>query len=177
VRIDGPQGQPALQFAAVEATPSWKSLTRLTPTFDQLVIRGADLTVTRPDANHLEIGGIRIALNSSGQSDAAQQFADWLFEQDEILILDSRLTWENAAQHAPPLPLTQVNLLLRNTLLTHRAALTATPPTALAAPSICAPASANRSFCAIPPIFRAGRARCTARHPMSISPRCSPSCR
>ncbi|MDE2175725.1 MAG: DUF3971 domain-containing protein [Betaproteobacteria bacterium] len=134
VRIDGPQGQPALQFAAVEATPSWKSLTRLTPTFDQLVIRGADLTVTRPDANHLEIGGIRIALNSSGQSDAAQQFADWLFEQDEILILDSRLTWENAAQHAPPLPLTQVNLLLRNTLLTHRAALTATPPAGFGGP-------------------------------------------
>ncbi len=134
VRIDGPQGQPALQFAAVEATPSWKSLTRLTPTFDQLVIRGADLTVTRPDANHLEIGGIRIALNSSGQGDAAQQFADWLFEQDEILILDSRLTWENAAQHAPPLPLTQVNLLLRNTLLTHRAALTATPPAGFGGP-------------------------------------------
>jgi len=128
VRIDGPQGQPALRFAAVDAAPSWKSLTRLTLSFDQLVIRGANLTITRPDANHLEIGGIRIALTGGGKNDAAQQFADWLFEQDEILILDSRLTWVNAAQHAPPLPLSQVNILLRNTLLTHRAALTATPP-------------------------------------------------
>ncbi|MEW6561548.1 MAG: YhdP family protein [Pseudomonadota bacterium] len=128
VRIDGPQGQPALQFAEVSAAPSWKSLTRLTLTFEQLVIRGADLTVTRPDASHLEVGGIRFALSGSGKNDAAQQFADWLFSQDEILILDSRLTWVNAARHAPPLPLTQVNLLLRNSLVTHRAALTAEPP-------------------------------------------------
>jgi len=167
VRIDGPQGRPALRFAAVEAAPSWKSLTRLTPTFDQLVIRGADLTVTRPDADHLEIGGIRLALHDTGKSDAAQRFADWLFEQGEILILDSRLTWVNAAPPAagppppppgrpkagpapsggsagaaeawgptspPPLPLTQVNLLLRNTLLTHRAALTATPPAGFGGP-------------------------------------------
>ncbi|MDD4881975.1 MAG: hypothetical protein PHX10_10405, partial [Gallionellaceae bacterium] len=134
VRIDGPQGQPALQFAAVDAAPSWKSLTRLTLTFDQLVIRGANLTVTRPDATHLEIGGIRIALTGGGKNDAAQQFADWLFSQDEILILDSRLTWVNAAQHAPALPLTQVNILLRNTLLTHRAALTAMPPAGFGGP-------------------------------------------
>jgi uncharacterized protein (TIGR02099 family) len=128
VRIDGPDGRPALRFAAVEAAPSWKSLTRLTLSFDQLVIRGADLTITRPDADHLDIGAIRIALSATGSNDAAQQFADWLFEQNEILILDSRLTWVNAAQHAPPLPLTKVDLVLRNTVLTHRAALTATPP-------------------------------------------------
>jgi len=134
VRIDGPQGRPALQFAAVEAAPSWKSLTRLTLSFDQLVIRGANLTITRPDADHLDIGGIRIALSAAGRNDAAQQFADWLFEQNDILILDSRLTWVNAAQHAPPLPLSRVNILLRNTLLTHRAALTATPPAGFGGP-------------------------------------------
>jgi len=133
VRIDGPQGQPALRFALVQAAPSWKSLTRLTLTFDQLVIRGADLTVSQPDPDHLDVGGIRFAL-SGGKSGAAQQFADWLFSQDEVLILDSRLTWVNAARHAPPLPLTQVNLLLRNTLLTHRAALTAVPPAPFGGP-------------------------------------------
>ena len=134
VRIDGPGGAPALQFAEVDAAPSWKSLTRLTLSFDQLVIRGADLTVTRPDATHLDVGGIRFALTGGGSNDAAQQFADWLFSQDEVLILDSRLTWVNAAQQAAPLPLTQVNLLLRNTLLTHRAALTATPPARFGGP-------------------------------------------
>ena len=133
VRIDGPQGQPALQFALVQAAPSWKSLTRLTLTFDQLVIRGADLTVTQSDPDHLDIGGIRFAL-AGGKSGAAQQFADWLFAQDEVLILDSRLTWVNAARHAPPLPLTRVNLLLRNSLLTHRAALSAQPPAAFGGP-------------------------------------------
>ncbi len=128
VRIDGPHGHPALAFAAVDAAPSWKSLPRLSATFDQIVIRGATLSVSRPDPGHLDIGGIRFALGGTTKNPAAQQFADWLFEQGEVLILDSRLTWIDAARKAPPLPLSNVNMVLRNTLLTHRAALTATPP-------------------------------------------------
>lgn len=131
VRIDGPQGRPALEFAAVDAAPSWKSLPRLSATFDQIVIRGANLSVLRPDPTHLEVGGIRFALDGGARSQAAQTFADWLFEQGEILIVDSRLTWIDASRGAPPLPLSNVNIVLNNTLLTHRAALTATPPASL----------------------------------------------
>ncbi len=131
--IDNPQGRPALQFAAVEALPSWKSLPRLQLSFDQLVIRGAQLSITRPDAGHLDVGGIRFNLNTTG-SGAGQRFADWLFKQDQILIQHSRITWTDQARGAPPLVLRDVNLELNNGLLHHRAALTATPPPGLAAP-------------------------------------------
>ena len=131
--IDNPQGQPALQFASVEALPSWKSLPRLQLSFDQLVLRGAQLSITRPDAHHLDVGGIRIDLNSPG-SGAGQRFADWLFRQDQILIQHSQITWTDQVRGAPPLLLRDVNLELSNGLLRHRAALTATPPPALAAP-------------------------------------------
>jgi uncharacterized protein YhdP len=131
--IDNPQGQPALQFASVEALPSWKSLPRMQLIFDQLVIRGAQLSITRPDAHHLDVGGIRVNLSAPGAG-AGQRFADWLFKQNQILIQNSQITWTDQVRGSPPLLLRDVNLELSNGFLRHRAALTATPPPALAAP-------------------------------------------
>jgi uncharacterized protein (TIGR02099 family) len=131
--IDNPQGQPALRFASVEALPSWKSLPRLQLSFEQLAISGPQLTIVRTDAAHLDVGGIRFNLNAPG-SGAAQRFADWLFEQDQILIQHGQITWVDAARGEAPLILRDVNLDLRNTQLQHRAALQATPPLDLGTP-------------------------------------------
>ncbi len=131
--IDDPQGQPALRFASVQAQPSWKSLPRMQLAFDQLALSGVQLTIRRPDPNHLQIGGIRIDLAAPGGG-AAQRFADWLFAQDQILVLHSRLVWIDAVRDAPPLTLDDVNLDLRNSLLRHRLALRATPTGTLGGP-------------------------------------------
>ena len=131
--IDNPQGQPALRFASVEALPSWKSLPRLQLSFEQLAINGPQLTIVRTDAAHLNVGGIRFDLNAPGNG-AGQRFADWLFEQDQILIQHGQITWVDAEHGEAPLILRNVNLDLRNTQLRHRAALVATPPQALGTP-------------------------------------------
>ncbi len=131
--IDNPHGQPALRFASVEALPSWKSLPRLQLSFEQLAISGPQLTIVRTDAAHLDVGGIRFDLNAPG-SGAAQRFADWLFEQDQILIQHGQITWVDAVRGKSPLVLRDVNLDLRNTRLQHRAALQATPPPELGTP-------------------------------------------
>ncbi len=125
--IDDSHGRPALRLAAVQALPSWKSLPRLQLSFEQLAIRGADLRITREDADHLDIGGIRLDLRSTAGG-GGQQFADWLFSQDQILIQDSDITWIDKTRNAPPLQLRHVQLDLRNTLLHHRAALRAQAP-------------------------------------------------
>ncbi len=131
--IDDAQGHPALRFASVEAQPSWKSLPRMQLAFEQLALSGVQLAVTRTDATHLQVGGIRFDLGAPGTG-AAQRFADWLFAQGQILILHSRLSWTDAARGAPPLVLDDVNLDLRNGLLRHRLALRATPPAGLSGP-------------------------------------------
>ena len=131
--IDDAQGHPALRFASVEAQPSWKSLPRMQLAFEQLALSGVQLAVTRTDATHLQVGGIRFDLGAPGTG-AAQRFADWLFAQGQILILHSRLSWTDAARGAPPLVLDDVNLDLRNGLLRHRLALRATPPASLGGP-------------------------------------------
>ncbi len=128
--IDDARGKPALRLAAVQAIPSWKSLPRLQLSFEQLAIRGADLRVTRVDADHVDIGGIALNLRGGGAG-AGQRFADWLFSQDQILVRDSRITWIDRTRSAPPLQLRDVQFELRNALLRHRAALQALPPPAL----------------------------------------------
>ncbi len=122
--IDNPQGAPALQLDGVQITPSWKSLPRMQIALEQLVINGVDLRVSRPAPNHLDIGGIDIDLAAPG-TDATQRFADWLFEQDQILIRHSRLTWTDTVRRSPPLVLRDVDIELRTSLLRHRAALRA----------------------------------------------------
>jgi uncharacterized protein (TIGR02099 family) len=131
--IDNPQGQPALRFGLVQAQPSWKSLPRLRPVFEQIVVDGAQIGITRTDATHLDVGGIRFDLSAPG-GDAAQRFADWLVTQDQILILHSQLTWTDRTHAAAPLLLRDVNVELRSSLLRHRAALRATLPASLGAP-------------------------------------------
>ncbi len=129
--IDDTGGHPALRLASVQALPSWKSLTRMQLSFEQLVIRGADLRITRVDATHLDIGGIPIDLGSSAGKD--QRFADWLFSQDQVLVQDSAITWVDKTRNGSPLQLHNVQLELRNSLLHHRAALQAVPPESLGA--------------------------------------------
>ena len=131
--IDDAQGHPALRFASVEAQPSWKSLPRMQLAFDQLALSGVQLAVTRTDPTHLQVGGIRFDLGAPGTG-AAQRFADWLFAQDQILILHSRVSWTDAVRGAPTVRLDDVNLDLRNGLLRHRLALRATPPADLGGP-------------------------------------------
>lgn len=131
--IDDPQGKPALRFASVQALPSWESLVQFQPRFAQLVVRGADLQVRRTDTDHVSVGGIVIDLRASG-GDSGQRFADWLFAQDQVLVQDSSVTWTDSLRGAPPVTLSGVDIELRNGLLSHRAAVRATPPAALGAP-------------------------------------------
>ncbi len=125
--IDDAHDRPALRLASVQALPSWKSLPRMQLSFEQLAIRGADLHITREDADHLDIGGIRIDLRATAGG-AGQRFADWLFSQDQVLVQDSDITWVDKTHDALPLHLRHVQLDLRNTLLRHRAALQAQAP-------------------------------------------------
>jgi len=146
VVIHDDRGERALQLPQVNATLSWLSVLgelRLS----SLELLGPHLEAERDAAGRLFVAGIAI---DTEQADDGRGL-DWLLAQKEIIIRGGTLHWTDHKRAAPELALTDISFVLRNKWRSHRVALRATPPSALAAPVdlraefVRPPFSANRS--------------------------------
>ena len=119
VLLDAEQRE-ALRLPRVVAALSPRSLLALELRFEQLLIDGAELEVRR-DAQrpHLRRRP-RLRRQRRGGDDGAA--ADWFFEQREFVIRGGTLRWIDEQRGAPPLALTDVELVVRNGLRRHDAA-------------------------------------------------------
>ncbi len=122
VRLLDAQGRVALQLPRVRATLSPRSLWRLG--FDQLLIESPALDVRRTAQGRIEVAGLD--LSGPGGSDPAA--ADWFFSQPEFIIHGGTLRWTDELRAQPPLALSALDLVLRNTARRHAFRLDATPP-------------------------------------------------
>ncbi|RYF26963.1 MAG: TIGR02099 family protein [Comamonadaceae bacterium] len=116
------QGREALRLSRVVVAVSPRSLLKLG--FEQLYIEGPELDVRRERDGRIFIAGL--AFRDSAQQDSSA--ADWLFSQTEVAIRGGTLRWTDELRGAPPLALTQVDLVLRNGGWKHAVRLDATPP-------------------------------------------------
>ena len=119
-------GRDALRLPRVSAALSVPSMLALRLRFDQLLIEDARLEVRRDARGRWSVGGLDMA--SAGASVDGSEAADWLFEQHEVLIRGGTLRWVDEQRAAPPLQLSEVQLLLRNRGRRHELRLDATPP-------------------------------------------------
>lgn len=125
VRLLDAQGQPALTLPEVSAALSVRSFFWLQPRLEQLYLDQPSLSVRIDAQGQLWVAGQALSPSSSGSTAAA----DWLFSQYEVAIRGGSLTWlDERRPGATPLQLTQVDLVLRNSLRRHEARLDATPP-------------------------------------------------
>ncbi|HUG21587.1 MAG TPA: YhdP family protein [Albitalea sp.] len=118
------QGNPALELPRVVAALSPRSLFALDLRFEQLLIDGAHLEVRRDAQGRLFVAGL--AFSGPGGDDRSA--ADWFFRQPEFVIRGGSLRWRDEQRAAPPLSLTDVQLVVRNGLRRHEIRLDATPP-------------------------------------------------
>ena len=123
VQLLDPMGREALRLPQVVVAVSPRSLLRWG--FDQLYIKAPELDVRRDESGQLHVAGLPITGSAGGDDNAA---ADWLFSQGEVVILHGKVRWTDELREAPPLELTDVNLVLRNGAWRHRMRLDATPP-------------------------------------------------
>ncbi|MCX7693306.1 MAG: YhdP family protein [Tepidimonas taiwanensis] len=122
VRLHDAAGHEALHLPRVLASLSVASLARLG--VEQLVVEGPTLEVRRLADGRLQVAGIAVQ-DTQGDSAAA----DWLFDQREFALRGGTLRWvDEQRPGAPPLELTDVDLVLRNPGLRHEFRLDATPP-------------------------------------------------
>lgn len=123
--------RPALQLSRVLASISARSMLASAGSLElrlaQLLIDGARLEVRRDAAGRVFVAGIDFSSASASRDSPA---ADWLFRQGEVALRGASLRWSDEQRGAPPVELGSVDLVVRNTLRSHRLRLDATPPAA-----------------------------------------------
>ncbi|WP_192888434.1 YhdP family protein [Paracidovorax avenae] len=126
VALLDPQGREALRLPRVVAALSPRSALRLG--FEQLYIERPELDVRREADGQLVVGGIRLH-GGAGSGDGGSA-ADWVFSQGEVALRGGTVRWTDAMRGAPPLELSDVDIVLRNRGWRHAMRLDATPPPA-----------------------------------------------
>jgi uncharacterized protein (TIGR02099 family) len=118
------RSRPALELPRVVAALSPRSLLALELRFEQLLIDGAHLEIRRDERGRLFVAG----LDFSGPGSDDTTAANWFFSQPEFVIRGGSLQWTDEQRGAPPLALTDVQLVVRNGLRRHEMRIDATPP-------------------------------------------------
>jgi len=123
-------GRPALTLPHVQATVSWLSVPTGGLRLHQLEIDNPDMDVRRDAEGNLYVAGILVPQTKGNDN----RGANWLLSQRKILIRHGTVRWNDNQRGAPELPLSEINVELRNHWYEHQFALHATPPAAMAAP-------------------------------------------
>lgn len=123
VRILDKQGQTALVLPHVDNVVSWTTLLAGEVRLHSLELDRPDLLVKRDTQGLLQVAGMALSDNSSGNG-----LADWLLHQARVVVRNARITWQDERRGAPPLVFDQVSLSIENSGLRHRFALRALPP-------------------------------------------------
>ncbi len=92
--------------------------------FEQLVLDQPVLDIRRTLDGKIYVGGLDINQAQSDNNDAA----DWIFSQAEFVIQGGTLRWTDEKANAPPLALSQVDAVMRNSTRRHAFRFDATPP-------------------------------------------------
>jgi uncharacterized protein (TIGR02099 family) len=122
VKLFDAEGREALHLPRILAALSPRSLLSLG--FEQLYIDRPQLNVRRDQRGKIFVAGLDFSKPGSADRDAA----DWFFSQLEFAIHDGTVQWTDELRAAPPLALTQVELVVRNPGRHHDVRLDATPP-------------------------------------------------
>lgn len=118
-------GREALRLPRVTAAVSARSLLTLQLRFEQLLVEGPALDVRRDAAGRLHVAGLEV-----GGGGAPSDALDWFFKQHEFVIRRGAVRWTDEQRGAPPLQLTEVDVVVRNGLRRHELRIDATPPAA-----------------------------------------------
>lgn len=123
VRILDDRGQPALLLPHINASISWLSIPTLGLRLSSLEIDQPELLVRRDPKGQIYVGSVAVQAGN-----ANPDLSNWVLHQPHILVRNAIIVWQDETRKAPPLVLTQVNLLIANLFNHHRFSLRALPP-------------------------------------------------
>jgi uncharacterized protein (TIGR02099 family) len=129
LRLLDREGRERVHLQEVDSTLAWVSVLSGELEFYAIELQNLKLEVRRSASGAFEIAGIVL-----GQSNEAggSGLGDWLLRQHRIVLRDSELSWTDEKLSGLPLELKDVEIRVEQLFGTHRFALQATPPAALA---------------------------------------------
>ena len=127
VRLFDEASRVALELPAVHAVVAWRSVLYGSVRLHSLMLDRPDLQVRRERDGRIVVAGRTLSGASEGSDSST-----WVLEQPEVLVRNARLAWTDELRGAPTLELSAVDLVVRNSGDSHKIALRATPPAALA---------------------------------------------
>lgn len=113
IQFQDAQGRSALSLGLVVVALSPQSVMRLG--FEQLYIDKPELDIRRAPDGRVTVAG----LSADAQGAQDDRAMEWLLDQKELVIRHGSIRWTDEQRRAPPLALTQVDLLMRNTARRH----------------------------------------------------------
>ena len=118
------QGRVALRVPSVVAAISPQSL--LVRGTEQLLVEGAEMHIRRNADGQIFVAGVLIPATTSKTNDP---FTDWVFSQPELQFQKGIVHWTDELRNTPTASMSDIDLVMRNGILTHTMKLQATPPT------------------------------------------------
>ena len=123
---------PVLDVPQLTAVIAWRSLVVLSPRLLDLSVRGVTLSLRRDATNHLWVAGQSIDLNQTSDHGGSPALR-WLMQQGQISLLGTTLNYEDqTGGQDRSVALHNVNVTLDNGVLSHRFAVQAQLPEAMA---------------------------------------------
>jgi uncharacterized protein (TIGR02099 family) len=130
VALQGEGERQGLALTEVEGTLSWWTLLVGDLRFHSLEINRPELSVRRDKDGALHVAGIKLGK----KSEQGGGFGDWLLDQEEVVIRDAVVTWQDELGNAPELKFRGMALRMQNSGSNHRLGFIATPQAELATP-------------------------------------------
>jgi uncharacterized protein (TIGR02099 family) len=130
VALLGEGSRQGLALTEVEGTLSWWTLFVGDLRFHSLEIKRPELTVRLDKDGALHVAGIKLGK----KTEQSGGFGDWLLDQEEVMIRDAVVTWQDEFGGKPELKFSALTMRMENSGHRHRLGFTATPPAELATP-------------------------------------------
>ena len=95
--------EKSLDLKKIRIDISWLSLLKLKLILDEIVLYEPNLDIERLSNNEYTVGGISIKTSKNSSQ------ADWILNQDEIIIINGEIKWRDYKRNAPPLLIKKIS--------------------------------------------------------------------
>ena len=95
--------EKSLDLKKIRIDISWLSLLKFEPILDEIILYEPNLDIEKLAGNEYAIGGISIKTSQNSSA------ANWILNQDEIIIMNGKIKWRDHTRNAPALLLDNIS--------------------------------------------------------------------